>query len=181
MREQMAPFCPNYKVPALIDNELKVWDSLAICEYINEGYLDNSAWPKQPQQRAQARAISAEMHAGFTHLRNEMPMNCRRTPSAITLSEGAQNDIKRIIEIWQQCLSTIELNTSGDPDNQFLFGEFSIADAMYLPVISRFNSYQIEVPANIQKYMDMMLNLPGYKLWLQASIAEVEIMAMGKI
>ena len=177
----MAPLCPNYKVPVLIDDELKVWDSLAICEYINEEYLNNTAWHKDSKQRAKARSVCAEMHADFPHLRTELPMNCRRAPSTITLSKDAENDIKRIIEIWQQCLTTQASNASDNPDNQFLFGKFSIADVMYMPVVSRFYSYKIGVPENSQKYMDMILNLPGYKLWKQASINEVESLAFYEI
>jgi glutathione S-transferase len=179
MREQMEPFCPNFKVPALMDYDINVWDSLAICEYINDSYLDNAGWPKDLQERAQARAISAEMHAGFIHLRSELPMNCRRTPSPITLSEGAKDDIKRINEILQKYLSAV--TTHNEDDDTFLFGAFSVADAMYLPVLSRFQSYQIEVPPIVQQYMKLMLKLPSYKQWLRSAVAEVEVISDSEI
>lgn len=181
MREQMAPYCPNYKVPVLIDNKLKVWDSLAICEYINEKYLANAAWPESIEHRAYARAISAEMHAGFTGLRQELPMNCRRIPAAISLSTAAQADISRIIAIWQECLSenSATTNEKDDGNEHFLFGKFSIADVMYMPVVSRFVSYQIEVPASVQEYMALMLNLPAFKQWQKDAIAETAFIEVG--
>ena len=114
------------KVPALVDGDLQVWDSLAICEYINDAYLSNAAWPIDTAQRATARSLSAEMHTGFMALRNEMPMNIRAT-RLIELSAAANKDISRIDEIFsQQQLSY---------PNDWLFGEFSSADAMYLSLI----------------------------------------------
>ncbi|WDE01843.1 glutathione S-transferase family protein [Thalassomonas actiniarum] len=179
IRAQMAPFCPNYKVPVLLDGSLTVWDSLAICEYINEQYLDSAAWPEDIGQRARARAVCAEMHAGFSHLRSSLPMNCRRIPAAVECCDGVQTDIKRIIEIWQQCLS---LNADSRREQaHFLFGQFSIADAMFMPVVSRFYSYQVSVPADVRQYMDHMLNLPAYQLWLKAAVNESETIAAAEV
>ncbi|SFD49230.1 glutathione S-transferase family protein [Pseudoalteromonas denitrificans] len=169
MREHMENLCPNYKVPVLLDKGLKVWDSLAICEYVNEQYLENKAWPKDIQKRAHARSISAEMHSSFMSLRHDLPMNCRRTPSALSLSENTLIDIQRMIDIWLNCL--IQNKSEGG----FLFGEFSIADAMFMPAVSRFNSYCIEVPEQVKTYMQLMLNLPAYKKWQMAAHAEVEV------
>ncbi|WP_281558866.1 glutathione S-transferase family protein [Thalassomonas sp. RHCl1] len=179
MHAQMAPFCPNYKVPVLLDGSLTVWDSLAICEYINEQYLDSVAWPEDIGQRARARAVCAEMHAGFTQLRSCLPMNCRREPAALELSDGVKADVGRIIEIWQQCLS-LNGNSSGEQAH-FLFGRFSIADAMFMPVVSRFHSYQISVPADVRQYMEHMLNLPAYQLWLKAAQNESETIAGAEV
>jgi len=175
MHDQMTGICPNFKVPALIDNNIQVWDSLAICEYINEHYLNDEAWPDDIKQKATARSIVAEMHSGFLHLRNRLPMNCRRKPSSVTLSVGVKNDIKRIIDIWQQCLNDNIRKES------FLFGDFSIADAMYMPVVSRFTTYEIEVPEEVKIYMTMMLNLPAFKEWQQAGIAESEIVVEDEV
>ncbi|MCJ8319098.1 MAG: glutathione S-transferase family protein [Colwellia sp.] len=175
MHKQMEGFCPNFKVPALIDDHIQVWDSLAICEYINEHYLKGEAWPDDIKQKATARSIVAEMHSGFTHLRNRLPMNCRRKPSSVQLSDDVKNDITRIITIWQQCLNN-ETRQEG-----FLFGKFSIADAMYIPVVSRFTTYEIDVPIEVQSYMTMMLNLPAFKEWQQAGIAESEIVVEDEI
>ncbi|MEW6990872.1 glutathione S-transferase family protein [Colwelliaceae bacterium 6441] len=172
-QEKMAQLCPNYKVPVLIDNNIKIWDSLAICEYLNESYLAGKAWPENTSQRAIARSICAEMHAGFIALRSEMPMNCRRTPSVINYSEECQKDIDRIIELWQTCLDNSK--------SKFLFDTFSIADAFYLPVVSRFASYQVEVPEKIKTYMDTMMSLPSYQLWLTASIEESEVISSSEV
>ena len=167
MKQNMSELCPNDKVPVLIDNHHKIWDSLSICEYINEAYLSNNAWPAAPLARAKARSICAEMHSGFNALRHEMPMNCRRTTAKIPLSDNALSDIKRIIELWNDCLSQSE----GD----FLFDNFSIADAFYLPVVVRFSIYSINVPSNIQRYMNTMLALPAYQQWHSAAKSEIEI------
>lgn len=167
MTTNMSDYCPNYKVPVLIIEQHKIWDSLAICEYLNEEKLDNKAWPAQALLRAKARSICAEMHSGFNAMRNEMPMNCRRAKGEIVLTEAAQQDVNRIITIWSDCL-----NQSSGP---FLFDKFTIADAYYLPVVIRFDIYNISVPAAIRTYMEHMLALPAYQLWLNAAKAEPEI------
>ncbi len=164
MRVQMAPYCPNYKVPVLIDEDETVWDSLAICEYVNEKYLNGKALPKDIKIRAEVRSICCEMHSGFFSIRQEMPMNCRRKPSSISYSQDCQSDIDRIIDIWQKSLAK-----SNGP---FLFGEFSMADAFYLPIASRLNTYQVTVPNIMSKYIERMLALPCYQEWLEASILE---------
>jgi len=167
MLEAMKEYCPNNKVPVLIDDHARVWDSLAICEYINEQYLDNKAWPSDRISRATARAICAEMHASFFAVREEMPMNCRRSPSSIELTSNAYKDIERIQTIWQDCLAQHK--------GKFLFDEFSIADAFFMPVVVRFTIYQIAVSKEIQQYMDEMLSLPAYKKWLKGAINETQI------
>ena len=160
MQSDMQRYSPSLKVPVLRDDDLKVWDSLAICEYISEQYLQGSGWPKATSQRSIARSICAEMHSGFNAIRSEMPMNCRREPSAITLTDQAALEIKRVIDIFDQCLEQPSQTGS------FLFGEFSIADAFYMPIVARFNCYSIDVPNNVSKYMQTMLNLPAYQRWL---------------
>ena len=173
MLSDMAAFCPNNKVPVLIDNNIKIWDSLAICEYINEQYLSNKAWPEKLEQRALARSICAEMHSSFFALRNEMPMNCRRLPSPINFSANCQNDIDRVLIIWEECLQKSK--------GEFLFDTFSIADAFYLPVISRFSSYRVEVPDEVSRYMKHMLSLPCYQDWLKASKQEIEVISYSEV
>lgn len=167
MKAKMNNYCPNYKVPVLIVEQHQIWDSLAICEYLNEEKLENKAWPSLPLVRAKARSICAEMHSGFNAMRHEMPMNCRRNKGSIVLTDAAQNDIKRIISIFSDCLST-----SNGP---FLFGNFSIADAFYLPVVIRFDIYNISVPVIIRTYMDQMIALPAYQRWLNAAKDEAEV------
>lgn len=167
MEAKMSNYCPNYKVPVLITEQQRIWDSLAICEYLNEEKLDKKAWPSSPLVRAKARSICAEMHSGFNAMRHEMPMNCRRNKGSIMLTDSAQNDIKRIIAIFSDCL-----NTSKGP---FLFGNFTIADAFYLPVVIRFDIYNISVPIVIKTYMDQMIALPAYQLWLNEAKNESEV------
>ena len=171
--EQMLDYCPAQRVPALIDENTQVWDSLAICEYINEQYLTGTGWPKEAVRRAYARSICAEMHAGFYAMREEMPMNCRRRPAKIQLSTNAENDIARIIAIWSDCL-----HQSTGP---YLFDEFSIADAYFLPVVIRFSIYQIEVPHRIMNYMSAMMALESYQQWLNAAIDEKEVIACEEV
>lgn len=176
MNSDMQRFCPSLKVPVLIDNDLSIWDSLAICEYINEQYLDGSGWPTDIAKRTIARSICCEMHSGFNAIRNEMPMNCRRSPATIELSDKALSEIQRVIDIFEQCLVE-RTDKSGD----FLFGEFSIADAFYMPVISRFNCYDITVPAHVNDYLQMMLGLPAYQLWASQAKAETAVIEVAEI
>lgn len=173
MLAEMSKFCPNNKVPVLINDGIKIWDSLAICEYINEHFLSNKAWPDELKQRAHARAICAEMHSGFFAIRNEMPMNCRRQPSPIPLSEACQKDIERIINLWEAYLKNSQ--------SPFLFDRFSIADAFYLPIISRFISYQIEVPPLSREYMTHMTSLALYKEWINDAKNEKECIDCAEI
>lgn len=121
-------------MPALVDKDSVMWDSLAILDYINETYLDGQAWPKIIVHKAKARSIACEMHSGFTALRSEIPMNCR-AKRHVNLSKSAHNEIARIDQIWSQQMSEF-------PEG-WLFGEWSIADAMYAPITLRFQTYQV--------------------------------------
>ena len=156
------------KVPALIDAELQVWDSLAICEYINDAYLSNAAWPQDGGQRAIARSLSAEMHSSFMALRNEMPMNIRATRN-IELSEAAKKDLARIDEIFA--------TQQARYPNAWLFGEFSIADAMYAPVVLRLKTYQISLSTAAEQYCQHVLNCPTLQLWITEALKETDIVA----
>ncbi|MDF2153400.1 glutathione S-transferase family protein [Vibrio sp. CAU 1672] len=157
---------PAAKVPTLVDNTLVVWDSLAIVEYINEVYLAGKAWPGSAQERARARALAAEMHSGFADLRNELPMNCR-AKRVVTLSEGARKDIARIDQMWSQQMSQY-------PDG-WLFGEWSIADAMYAPVVLRMQTYGIEMSEKARQYQQKVLNSPAMQRWLEEASRETDI------
>jgi len=137
-RAAVLEYSPTGKVPALIDGDLHMWDSLAICEHIAE--KTGFGWPKQPGARALARSVSAEMHSGFQSLREQCPMNVRarkRVPRTADLAR----DVERAIAVWSECRDRYG---AGGP---WLFGSFTIADAMYAPVALRFNSYTIDVPA----------------------------------
>ncbi|NAW65314.1 glutathione S-transferase family protein [Photobacterium halotolerans] len=161
-------YSPAAKVPVLIDGDVTVWDSLAICEYINETYCQGRAWPQDNIERAKARAISCEMHSGFTALRNEMPMNCRARRH-VELSEAAQNDIARIDQIWRDQM--LKYSDNGG----WLFGEWSIADCMFAPVVLRFKTYGIEVSELSKRYMDKVQQSAAVKAWLKEALQETDI------
>ena len=154
------------KVPAIIDGDFSVWDSLAINEYINDAYLNGAALPKDLKQRAKSRALSAEMHAGFMAVRSEMPMNIRATRH-VDLSEAALKDIARIDEIFSQQQSEFP--------NAWLFGEFSITDAMYAPIVLRFKTYQTQLSAPAQAYCDHVLSCPVLQTWITQALTETAI------
>jgi glutathione S-transferase len=158
---------PAGKVPLLIDHHLKVWDSLAICEYLNECFPGARLWPEDPADRAQARALSAEMHAGFEALRREMPMDvCGRYPREDSNLQ-VDRDIARIIAIWE------ELRARHVSDGPFLFGRFGIVDAMFAPVACRFVSYDIALPPASQAWLDHLLATPAMQRWIAGAEAEV--------
>lgn len=150
-------FAPHGKVPTLVDDTTTVWESLAIMEYIADQFPDACLWPKDKKQRAMARAISCEMLAGFTALRGAFPMNMRRPPENHPISESVQKDIDRITHIWTECLD--------QNDGPFLFGGFTIADAMYAPVVSRFHTYGLTRDPKSLEYMANIRSLEHYKNW----------------
>ncbi len=154
------------KVPALVDGDVTVWDSLAIIEYLAERFPDARLWPEDRASRAHARSISAEMHSGFMALRSECPMNLHRPVRGIALSEDARANIARIQAIWLECR---ERHGKRGP---FLFGAFGAADAMFAPLVYRFRTFAIEVASEVQAYMDTMLALPAVQEWTKAGLAE---------
>ena len=162
---------PYGKVPILHDGDVRIWDSLAICEYVAERWPHTSGWPDDRVSRAVARAVSAEMHAGFGTLRSELPMNCRRSGPAAAPGLLLQHEIDRIVEIWTSCRAS---TASGGP---FLFGKFGIADAVYAPVALRFSIYQIPLPASAREYADTILALPALREWIAAARSETEVLA----
>ncbi|OEE86981.1 glutathione S-transferase family protein [Enterovibrio norvegicus] len=158
------------KVPVLVDGDIAVWDSLAISEYVNDRYLDGKGWPQDVAQRAKARAVSAEMHSGFNALRNEMPMNIRGRRK-ISPSAACLNDIARIDEIWADQMK--EFGNEGG----WLFGEFSIADVMYAPVVLRFITYGVALSADAQKYAEQVMNSPAVQQWISESKSDTSIVS----
>jgi glutathione S-transferase len=154
------------KVPALIDGDVTVWDSLAIIEYLAECFPEARLWPADPACRAHARSASAEMHSGFAALRNECGMNLHRPIGAKALSDNARADIARIQEFWTDCRQ--RYGKAGS----FLFGAFTGADAMYAPVIHRFRTYAIDVTSPVRAYMDTMISLPAFQQWTDEALAE---------
>jgi glutathione S-transferase len=161
---EFAAFSPTGKVPVLKDGSLTVWDSLAILEYLADCFPDKGLWPQDKAQRAWARSISAEMHSGFSALRSECSMNMQRPAAPKPVSEAVKNDVTRIVTIWKECLEA-----SGGP---FLFGDFTIADAMYAPVVSRLETYRLSHDPVVRKYSEAMTATPAWKIWEEAALRE---------
>jgi glutathione S-transferase len=154
---------PSGKLPVLKVGELLVWDSLAICEYVAELACARPMWPEHRAVRAVARAISAEMHSGFTALRRDLPMDVELRRPDFVPGEEASADIARVQEIWRDCRKRF---SAGGP---FLFGPFSLADAMYAPVVFRFQSYGVALDPVCSAYLEAMLALPAMQEWVAES------------
>lgn len=170
-KAEIRALSPTGLVPVLIDGGLKVWDSLAILEYVAERHPRTRGWPEDAAARAVARAVSAEMHSGFRHLRVRLPMNVRRSAPARAWPAEVQAEIDRVVALWQDCRARF-----GD-DGPFLFGRFTIADAMYAPVVWRFVTYSVPLPAVAEAYVGAMRALPAMQAWREAAIAEGEPIA----
>jgi len=154
----------NGRVPAIDDDGVHVWESLAVLEYLAEKFPHVGLWPAEAQARAHARAIAAEMHASFGALRSECPMNFWRPVKRRDLSAEALADAGHIDAMWSECLARY-----GGP---FLFGAFGAADAMYAPVVSRFHTYAIEVGERSRAYMNAVMALPAWHEWKEAALKE---------
>ena len=165
-KKRILDFTPSGKVPALIDGDIRVWDSLAIIEYVAERFPQARLWPEDRAARAHARSISAEMHSGFMALRNECGMNLHRPVGAIALSADARANIERIQQIWTECRARY------GKLGPFLFGPFGAADAMYAPVVHRFLTYAIETAPEARQFIDAMTALPAFQEWTRAGLAE---------
>jgi glutathione S-transferase len=165
-KERILGYTRSGKVPALIDGDVTVWDSLSIIEYVAERFPEARLWPEDRALRAHARSISAEMHSGFLPLRNECGMNLHRPVRAVELSADARANVARIEQIWIECR---ERHGRLGP---FLFGRFGAADAMFAPVVHRFRTYAIEVAPQAQAYMDTMMVQPAFAEWTKAGLAE---------
>jgi len=163
-RQAILRHSPSGKLPCLIDGDLKVWDSLAICETVAE--RRPQLWPADCAARAHARALSAEMHSGFAALRTRLPMNIRADLAGKRIEIDAERDIARIVEAWSACRSRHAA------DGPFLFGAFSVADAMFAPVCFRFRIYGVPLPAAAADYRDVMLALPAMQQWAAEAHAE---------
>jgi glutathione S-transferase len=159
-------YSPTRQVPALIVDGEPVWDSLAICEAVAE--LFPHLWPADGRARRMARSICAEMHAGFRSLRGAMPMNIRASLPGKGMSPAVQRDIDRIVEIWQSCRS--RFGSGGE----LLFGQFSIADAYYAPIATRFRTYAVVLPPAAQRYADALLGLSAVREWMAQARRETE-------
>ena len=168
---ELAKWSPSGLVPALHDGDVHVWDSLAICEYLHERFPDKQLWPADAAARAVARSVSTEMHAGFGALRQHMSMNIRARYPGMGRTAECLADIERIVAIWTACRA--RFGSGGD----FLFGRFGIADAMYAPVVLRFQTYGVALAGAAQDYADAVLALPAVREWVTDALAETERIA----
>lgn len=169
-REQILRHSPAGKVPVLKIEEngtvLTLWDSLAICETLAERHPGAGLWPRDATARALARSYACEMHSGFPDVRDQLTMDFARERELPELREETKTQIDRILSAWEGALETY--------GGEFLFGKLSVADCMYAPVVSRFLTYGIEVPVQVEAYMDRMMALPAMQEWLKAAKAEVD-------
>ena len=168
-KRRILDFSHSGKVPALIDGDVTIWDSLSIIEYVAERFPEKRLWPEDRAARAHARSVSAEMHSGFMALRNECGMNLHRPIGPVALSDDARANIARIREIWIDC------RTAYGKDGLFLFGAFGAADAMFAPVVHRFRTYAVGLERQAQAYMETMMALPAFQEWTRAGLAETII------
>ncbi len=171
----LAEYDSDYKVPVLKDGDLIVWDSLSILEYASETYLDHKGWPEDREARSVARSISAEMHSSFANVRNELPMNCRKQFENIALSANAKREVERISSLWRKC------RTRFGAGGEWLFGDFSIADAMYAPVALRFSGYSIPLSGIEADYVSSILQHPAIVEWITAGKLETEVIKADEI
>jgi glutathione S-transferase len=162
-------YSPSGKVPVLLDKDKIIWDSLAICLYLAEEFPEMNWWPKNKNAKAIAFSICAEMHSGFLNLRQNMPMNCRKRFPRKGVTLEVQKDIERITSIWRECRQNF------GTDGNMLFGEFTIADAMFAPVVLRFLTYNVQLDDISKNYVETILALPAMQEWIKTAENEQEI------
>ena len=163
------------KVPALADGHVHVWESLAILEYLAEKSPAAGLWPADTAARAHARAVAAEMHAGFIPLRRHCPMNFWRPVKKRDFTPEVAENVRRIDAIWSGCRERFGAG------GRFLFGAFGAADAMYAPVVSRFHTYAVDVGATSRAYMDAVMALPAWREWESAARKEEWVLAQDEV
>lgn len=168
-RAQIAEFTDAGTVPVLMLDGHAIWDTLAIAETVAERWPDKQLWPTDAAARAHARCISAEMHSGFAVLRNSMPMNCRAMGRKVSLPDELTAEIDRIIAIWTDC------HKRYSADGDWLFGRFSVADAMFAPVVLRFRTYGVNLPESAAAYANRLLESPAMQEWLTDAEIEIEV------
>jgi len=174
-KTQLAALGGSGRVPVLSDGDVRVWESLAILEYLAEKFPGARLWPQHPAARAHARALAAEMHAGFVSLRRHLPMNVARPVKFRALDPGTSKDVARIDTIWNECRKRYG---AGGP---FLFGPFSAADAMFAPVVWRFHTYAVEVSPTALGYMGAVMTLPAWQEWRDAARRETWVLAEDEV
>lgn len=165
-RQELLLLSPSVLVPRLTHGAVTVWDTLAIAEYLAEIAPNAGLLPHDQATRAHCRAVSGEMHSGFYNLRSALPMNLKARHEKFKIFSGARPDVERIKEIWKECLDKY-----GGP---YLFGQLSMADAMYAPVCTRFHTYAVQLDPQLQAYCDLILQWPLMVEWTDAAFAEPE-------
>ncbi|HEX3953181.1 MAG TPA: glutathione S-transferase family protein [Stellaceae bacterium] len=163
-RETILKYSPSGRVPLLQHGANRIWESLAICEYLAESFPTFDLWPKDAAARALARAVSTEMHGGFRALREQLPMNVRSSFPGREISAETQADINRVMALWRDCRSRF-----GEKNGDFLFGNFTIADAMFAPVVSRLRTYRVDLEREAQAYCDTVTAMPAMQEWTAAA------------
>lgn len=166
-KQEILQVSPSGKIPVYIHHGLTIWDTLAICEYIADLYPEKQCWPEDIKDRAIARSISNEMHSGFQIIRKTLYMTCRNRMVYTNITPKLEIELNRVRQIWQDCRNR---QTNGP----YLFGHFTIADAMYAPMVLRFDRYGIEVEDIERQYMDSILALDSMQQWIQQGAAETE-------
>jgi glutathione S-transferase len=165
-KARLARYSPSGKLPVLLEDGLVIWESLAIIEYLAEAYPDKGIWPRFRAARAHARAISNEMHGGFMPLRQGCPMNLGARFKTPEMTEALTANVDRVEQIWA------EAKSKDRGEGPYLYGGFTAADAMFAPVVSRLDSYQIPVMPETRAYMDAVLAHPSYVAWKDAALKE---------
>lgn len=168
-QQQLAQYSPALRVPVLKDGDSTVWDSLAICEYVSEKYLQGSALPSNIEERALCRAYCSEMHSSFMAIRSEMPMNCRAR-KRLQLTAAAGVDCRRVDQLFSDARA--QFSSRGD----YLFGDFSLADCMFAPVVMRFITYGINLSDCSQQYVTTMLQNRALGDWIEAARNEPQVL-----
>ncbi len=172
---EIARFTPSGRLPVLLLEGQAVWDTLAIAETVAERWPEKELWPSDPHARARARSVSAEMHSGFCTLRDAMPMNCRAMGRKVSLPDALTSDIDRVLDIWADCHRRYQ------SQGEWLFGRFSVADAMFAPVVLRFRTYGINLPDSASNYPRRLLESEAIQSWLAAAESEVEVIKREEI
>jgi glutathione S-transferase len=169
-REQALQYSPTGKVPVLIDGDQHIWESLAILEHLAERFPDAGLWPSDARARSHARAVAAEMHAGFMALRKSCPMNLWLPPRPRPQNDEVKAEVARIEALWRDCRARY------GAQGPFLFGAFGAADAMYAPVVARLDTYGLAVGEGTRGYMDAVMALPAWTAWRDAALKEPWVM-----
>ena len=163
---EISKHSPAGKVPVLHHGDITVWESLAILDYLADAFYDRPCWPTDPHAKAHARTIAAEMHAGFGALRSAMPMDLAKTYPSRQWDDAVSKDVARVQDVWRD--GRAQFGNNGD----FLFGPFTIADAMYAPVVTRFKTYAIDMDEVSSAYADAILGLPAMQKWVAEAADE---------